>query len=542
MFLAVALLASLPCVARRVSFRLCEVLWLGVIITAVVGGHVTGFAEQREMLAECQRLEHSIPDAGFCAYDICKGTRVNKLLLRALALDTLVTISHLALPVRWSLMVWVDVLVLLCFAHLYMPLATHADQVALPAMFAGLVLGACFGLRSSEHRERVLFAKVTDERVLRVEAELIAERAKPARSKRPDDAGSTSLASTMGMFLGHIQATGCSSHELSFLQEMGRREHWLIEPGELVIHRQRILGRGSFGVVCQGRFCCGVVAVKTCSMNDSSLIDPSFFTELRVLRQLRHPNIILFYGVEIDAGACGLNLVLERVYGITLSVFISRPQDRLEQRGILSPELLIAQGLCQALAYLHSRKPCIVHGDLKPTNVMVEDIGQIPKAKLLDFGLARVAGRNQTVTGGTLMYAAPEILEGGRPCKPDAAVDVFALGKTLFFIASGRTPAGMLPSDLPWAPPTKFLNSWGETIRACLRSEGGERPTMEAIYTQLVLRCEEATEFMASSTATSAASASAGSLTQACAEPEPVIVGRQLLHTADPGARRRMSL
>ena len=111
LFLAVALLASLPCVARRVSFRLCEVLWLGVIITAVVGGHVTGFAEQREILADCQRVKYS--DSGFCAYDNCTGSSVKKLLLRALALDTLVTISHLALPVRWSLMVWVDVLVLL---------------------------------------------------------------------------------------------------------------------------------------------------------------------------------------------------------------------------------------------------------------------------------------------------------------------------------------------------------------------------------------------------------------------------------------------
>jgi serine/threonine-protein kinase len=97
-----------------------------------------------------------------------------------------------------------------------------------------------------------------------------------------------------------------------------------------------------------------------------------------------------------------------------------------------------------ALDYAHGRE--VIHRDLKPENALLENRGDTPRVRLLDFGIAIVdrldANHALTATGsyiGTPMYMAPEQLQGEQP---SAAVDVYASGLVLGTLITGRPPFG----------------------------------------------------------------------------------------------------
>ena len=104
--------------------------------------------------------------------------------------------------------------------------------------------------------------------------------------------------------------------------------------------------------------------------------------------------------------------------------------------------------------YLHSLAVPIVHGDLKPANVMVEmrfDLNSRfePLAKVIDFGLSRVPSRHAKPLGGTLHWTAPEVHRGSTLPSPSA--DIFAFGCIMFFMLCNRqlyTQLMALPSGL----------------------------------------------------------------------------------------------
>ena len=84
----------------------------------------------------------------------------------------------------------------------------------------------------------------------------------------------------------------------------------MIREAELEVDNSCILGQGSIGVVVEGRFCCGPVAIK---LLETSQLDESriaAFNELRILRHIRHPNIVHFYGACFcSAAACSSGMV-----------------------------------------------------------------------------------------------------------------------------------------------------------------------------------------------------------------------------------------
>jgi serine/threonine protein kinase len=152
-----------------------------------------------------------------------------------------------------------------------------------------------------------------------------------------------------------------------------------------------------------------------------------FDAEVHTLAGLRHPGIVSL----LDAGttADGTRfLVLELRTEPTLAAVIAA--------GPLPPERVaaIATGLADALAYLHARG--VVHRDVKPANVFVDEHDA---TRLTDFGIARVAGAaSLTATGftmGTARYLAPEQLDGG---EVTPAVDVYALGLVMIECLSAR--------------------------------------------------------------------------------------------------------
>ncbi|HND52993.1 MAG TPA: serine/threonine-protein kinase, partial [Pirellulaceae bacterium] len=200
----------------------------------------------------------------------------------------------------------------------------------------------------------------------------------------------------------------------------------------------RKLGEGGMGAVYLARHSMldKLVALKVLPPHQSS--DPEailrFQREMRAVGQLAHPNVV----GALDAGNVdGLPyLVMEYVEGVDLAKFVQR-------RGPLSPRdacSLIRQAAL-GLAAAHERG--LVHRDIKPSNLLVTKHGQL---KILDLGLAKLlledsAQFQLTHSGhivGTPDYMAPE--QWDADSEVDARTDLYALGCTLYFALTGKSP------------------------------------------------------------------------------------------------------
>ncbi|XP_047052377.1 L-type lectin-domain containing receptor kinase IX.1-like [Lolium rigidum] len=206
---------------------------------------------------------------------------------------------------------------------------------------------------------------------------------------------------------------------------------------------ERKIGRGGFGPVYRG---CLTdqdrhVAIKVLSQELSVQGLKEFQAEVTILSQLRHRNIVRL------VGWCGrrreLALVYELVPGGSLDTHLYNPD-----RHLTWPQRYkIALQLGSALRYLHTEcDQCVVHGDIKPANVMLDASGN---AKLGDFGLARlvdhgVEPQTTQVVAGTVGYIDPEFVSSRRP---SAESDVYSFGVVLLEIACGRRPTPSRRSD-----------------------------------------------------------------------------------------------
>lgn len=137
--------------------------------------------------------------------------------------------------------------------------------------------------------------------------------------------------------------------------------------------------------------------------------------------------------VDIIDNGDVIYIIEDYIEGETLSTI-------LENNGAQPQELVIewAMQICEALEYLHTRKPPIIYRDMKPANVMLKPDGNI---KIIDFGIAREykdQSLADTVSLGTKGYAAPEQF-GGRG-QTDARTDVYCLGVTLYHLLTGQNP------------------------------------------------------------------------------------------------------
>ena len=168
--------------------------------------------------------------------------------------------------------------------------------------------------------------------------------------------------------------------------------------------------------------------------------DPArMLREAQAAARLNHPGVVTLYELgEADGRAV---LVSELVPGRTLAAL--RGSGELCDRDVAE----IGADLCEALAHAHERG--VVHRDLKPQNVIVRDEASAGRrAKLMDFGIARVAGApTLTADGeviGTLSYMSPEQAEGDLAGPPS---DVYSLALTLYECWAGRNPvAGPSPA------------------------------------------------------------------------------------------------
>ncbi|WP_106848654.1 serine/threonine-protein kinase [Blastococcus sp. Marseille-P5729] len=208
---------------------------------------------------------------------------------------------------------------------------------------------------------------------------------------------------------------------------------------ELIAGRYRLdrpIGRGGMGTVwlCRDEVLDRDVAIKQIGALPGEDGDGAARArrEARLAASLNHPNAVSIYDVIEHDGKPWL--VMEYVPAKNLSQII-------KERGTLPPSEIaaIAAQIAKALAAAHQLG--IVHRDVKPSNILVDELGT---AKITDFGIAKGNADPQlTRTGmmaGTPAYFAPELARGRTPAPPS---DVWALGATIFHALEGQPPYGL---------------------------------------------------------------------------------------------------
>ena len=209
-----------------------------------------------------------------------------------------------------------------------------------------------------------------------------------------------------------------------------------LERGNLLHKRYRIveiLGQGGMGSVYRAvDENLGVdVAVKE-NLFTTDEYARQFRLEAVILANLRHPNLPRVTD-HFVIGDQGQYLVMDYIEGEDLRQRMERVGNIMEDEAIL-----LGAAMCDALAYLHTRKPPILHRDIKPGNVKITSEGHI---FLVDFGLAKVLhGSQATTTGARAMtpgYSPPEQYGTART---DPRTDIYSLGATLYASLTGIIP------------------------------------------------------------------------------------------------------
>ncbi|WOL08803.1 serine/threonine-protein kinase EDR1-like isoform X1 [Canna indica] len=255
---------------------------------------------------------------------------------------------------------------------------------------------------------------------------------------------------------------------------------------EDIIIGERI-GLGSFGEVYRGDWHGTEVAVKRFLHQDiSSDALEEFISEVRIMKRLRHPNVVLFMGAITHVP--NLSIVTEFLHRGSLFRLIHRPNNQLDERRRLRMALDIARGM----NYLHNCTPIIVHRDLKSPNLLVDKNWVV---KVCDFGLSRMKHNtflSSRSTAGTAEWMAPEVL---RNEPSDEKCDVFSFGVILWELCTLQQPwEGMNPMQVVGAVgfqerrldiPDDMDPVIAGIIKKCWQTNSKMRPSFSEIMTAL---------------------------------------------------------
>lgn len=250
------------------------------------------------------------------------------------------------------------------------------------------------------------------------------------------------------------------------------------------------LGEGAYAEVFRGKWHNQIVAVKklkTETISRQVLID--FNLEVSVLKKVHHKNIVAFYGV----GNTPYNFLLEEYCAQTLSNVIESGQK-------FTPDVAFkyTMDIAQGMLYLHSSIPCVIHRDLKSSNLLISENNTI---KICDMGLSklkRVQGAwsnelyHMTPETGSYYYMAPEIFEHQ---SYSLKVDVYSFGLVVWEIFAGALVfATLYPKDAAqeasrhnnrpqldknWPRPLRHL------LKKCWHEDSAARPGFDEIVVWL---------------------------------------------------------
>ena len=269
-------------------------------------------------------------------------------------------------------------------------------------------------------------------------------------------------------------------------------------------HIGKCLGTGGFGAVYEASWQGKKVAIKRLPpfvslegslQKDAESAYQALIREIKLASKFQCERLVEVYGACTDdkAKCC---LIMELMKGGNLH---QRIYDRKRRRLTYIEILQLAHDIAQGLAYLH---PSVIHGDLKPQNILLDEEG---KAKIADFGISKVKDPSKsylsqmTAENGTPMYMAPEQMNGG---KIDEKVDVYALGCILNEAYTRKQPWRdsnhffqiimnvAINGERPWVDP-EAPEPLKRLIKKCWHQDPHQRPSCADIVRRTDILIQE---------------------------------------------------
>ncbi|OWZ15584.1 TKL protein kinase [Phytophthora megakarya] len=190
---------------------------------------------------------------------------------------------------------------------------------------------------------------------------------------------------------------------------------------------QNLICRGGFGEIYRGTYNREPVAIKMLfpEMRSDLKKVNSFLAEAKLMAGLVHPHIVRFVGVAWGS-LTDLCVLSEFMEGGDLRALLKEYEAQNHPQGINYDKIRIAYQIAQALTYLHSLSPVVIHRDLKSKNVLLTENLD---AKVTDFGVSRERQeRTMTAGVGTMLWMAPEVMMATHY---DESADIFSFGVLL---------------------------------------------------------------------------------------------------------------
>ncbi len=245
---------------------------------------------------------------------------------------------------------------------------------------------------------------------------------------------------------------------MSLSSQSAEPDQGFLQPEQKLADRYRVielLGQGGFAAVYRGwdEHLQRPIAIKENHLTNRDA-QRQFEREAKLLARLHHPNLPRVTDHFVIPGH-GQFLVMDYIEGQSLYEYIeeSGPVSEAQALEWLFP-------ICDALSYLHSQEPPIIHRDIKPQNII---LGTGDRPYLVDFGIAKTFTINKSTTAGALAispgYSPPE--QYGKSTT-DICSDVYSLGATLYTLLTGDTPSDsvdMMTGGVPRHPPARERNA-----------------------------------------------------------------------------------
>ena len=268
----------------------------------------------------------------------------------------------------------------------------------------------------------------------------------------------------------------------------------------------RKLGSGAFGTVyevewngtaCAAKFMHDIFK-EILSEEEKQTFITAFEKECTTWAALRHPQIVQFLGIYYDPSRTPV-MVLEKMDASLRLMLETTPKEEFS----LINKVVILRQTAQGLVYLHSHSPKLVHHDLTPNNILVNEVTYA--TKLTDFGMTRAIDaatltRSSSIKG-TPGFVPPEAMR--YPPQYDDKLDVFSYGNVIISTITHKWPTPIAPQsgegEAAIENPTEFhlrehhfeqfskeeMKAFGKTTRLCLENEAMKRPTSKMLLSEM---------------------------------------------------------